>query len=148
MSSKKLILNSSRNFEIIDITSMINDEIDIKSGIVDIREYRKQFSIGYDWRTMAKFTSSSFEMGLGNTRLPAFMTWGLVATARLYTYTPRTTTTSFSYPRIVGWKIKRGTILDTKLGPIRDALYGNKSVLVPLEVCRGIISENIFRRHC
>ena len=36
MSSKKLILNSSRNFEIIDITSMINDEIDIKSGIVNI----------------------------------------------------------------------------------------------------------------
>ena len=36
MSSKKLILNSSRNFEIIDITSMINDEIDIESGIVNI----------------------------------------------------------------------------------------------------------------
>jgi len=36
MSSKKLILNSSRNFEIIDITSLINDEIDIKSGIVNI----------------------------------------------------------------------------------------------------------------
>ena len=36
MSSKKLILNSSRNFEIIDITSMINNEIDIESGIVNV----------------------------------------------------------------------------------------------------------------
>ncbi len=36
MSSKKLILNSSRNFEIIDITAMINNEIDIKSGIVNV----------------------------------------------------------------------------------------------------------------
>ena len=36
MSSKKLILNSNKNFEIIDITSMINNEIDIKSGIVNI----------------------------------------------------------------------------------------------------------------
>ena len=36
MSSKKLILNSNKNFEIIDITAMINNEIDIKSGIVNI----------------------------------------------------------------------------------------------------------------
>lgn len=36
MSSKKLILNSNRNFEIIDITVMINNEIDIKSGIVNV----------------------------------------------------------------------------------------------------------------
>ncbi|MBQ6345745.1 MAG: YjbQ family protein [Methanobrevibacter sp.] len=36
MSSKKLILNSNRNFEIIDITAMINNEIDIKSGIVNV----------------------------------------------------------------------------------------------------------------
>ena len=36
MSSKKLILNSSRNFEIIDITAMINNEIDIESGIVNV----------------------------------------------------------------------------------------------------------------
>ncbi len=36
MTSKKLILNSNRNFEIIDITSAINQEIDIESGIVNI----------------------------------------------------------------------------------------------------------------
>ena len=36
MTSKKLILNSNRNFEIIDITSAINREIDIESGIVNI----------------------------------------------------------------------------------------------------------------
>ena len=36
MSSKKLILNSRKNFEIIDITSKINQEIDIESGIVNI----------------------------------------------------------------------------------------------------------------
>ena len=36
MSSKKIILNTSRNFEIIDITSQINNEIDIESGIVNI----------------------------------------------------------------------------------------------------------------
>ena len=36
MSSKKILLNTSRNFEIIDITSKINDEIDIESGIVNI----------------------------------------------------------------------------------------------------------------
>ena len=36
MSSKKIILNTSRNFEIIDITSKINDEIDIESGIVNV----------------------------------------------------------------------------------------------------------------
>lgn len=36
MSSKKITLNTSRNFEIIDITSKINDEIDIESGIVNI----------------------------------------------------------------------------------------------------------------
>lgn len=36
MSSKKIFLNTSRNFEIIDITSKINDEIDIESGIVNI----------------------------------------------------------------------------------------------------------------
>ena len=36
MSSKKLILNSNRNFEIIDITAMINNEIDIESGIVNV----------------------------------------------------------------------------------------------------------------
>ena len=36
MSSKKIILNSSKNFEIIDITSMINQEIDIDSGIVNV----------------------------------------------------------------------------------------------------------------
>jgi secondary thiamine-phosphate synthase enzyme len=36
MSSKKLILNSSRNFEIIDITSKINQEIDIENGIVNV----------------------------------------------------------------------------------------------------------------
>ena len=36
MSSKKLILNSNKNFEIIDITSKINDEIDIESGIANI----------------------------------------------------------------------------------------------------------------
>ena len=36
MSSKILILNSSRNFEIIDITAMINNEIDIESGIVNV----------------------------------------------------------------------------------------------------------------
>lgn len=36
MSSKKLILNSNRNFEIIDITSKINEEIDISEGIVNI----------------------------------------------------------------------------------------------------------------
>ena len=36
MTSKKLILNSKKNFEVIDITSMINQEIDIESGIVNI----------------------------------------------------------------------------------------------------------------
>lgn len=36
MSSKKIILNSSKNFEIIDITSKINREIDIESGIANI----------------------------------------------------------------------------------------------------------------
>ena len=36
MTSKKLILNSNKNFEIIDITSAINREIDIESGIVNI----------------------------------------------------------------------------------------------------------------
>lgn len=36
MTSKKLILNSNKNFEVIDITSMINQEIDIESGIVNI----------------------------------------------------------------------------------------------------------------
>ena len=36
MSSKKIILNSNRNFEIIDITSKINEEIDINEGIVNI----------------------------------------------------------------------------------------------------------------
>ena len=36
MSSKKLILNSNRNFEIIDITSRINEEIDIDEGIANI----------------------------------------------------------------------------------------------------------------
>ena len=36
MSSKKLILNSNRNFAIIDITAMINNEIDIESGIVNV----------------------------------------------------------------------------------------------------------------
>ncbi|WP_407378603.1 secondary thiamine-phosphate synthase enzyme YjbQ [Methanobrevibacter sp.] len=36
MSSKKIILNSNRHFEIIDITSMINQEIDIDSGIVNV----------------------------------------------------------------------------------------------------------------
>ncbi|MBR0271902.1 MAG: YjbQ family protein [Methanobrevibacter sp.] len=36
MSSKKIILNSNKHFEIIDITSMINREIDIDSGIVNI----------------------------------------------------------------------------------------------------------------
>ena len=36
MTSKKLILNSNMNFEIIDITSAINREIDIESGIVNI----------------------------------------------------------------------------------------------------------------
>lgn len=36
MSSKKIILNSSKNFEIIDITSEINQEIDIESGIANI----------------------------------------------------------------------------------------------------------------
>lgn len=36
MSSKKLVLNSNRNFEIIDITAMINNEIDIESGIVNV----------------------------------------------------------------------------------------------------------------
>lgn len=36
MSSKKLILNSNKNFEIIDITSKINQEIDIENGIVNI----------------------------------------------------------------------------------------------------------------
>ena len=36
MSSKKLILNTNKNFEIIDITSKINDEINIGEGIVNI----------------------------------------------------------------------------------------------------------------
>ncbi len=36
MSSKKIILNSSKNFEIMDITSKINQEIDIESGIANI----------------------------------------------------------------------------------------------------------------
>lgn len=36
MSSKKLILNTNKNFEIIDITSKVNEEIDIKEGIVNI----------------------------------------------------------------------------------------------------------------
>ena len=36
MSSKKLILNSNRNFEIIDITSRINEEIDIDEGIANV----------------------------------------------------------------------------------------------------------------
>ncbi len=36
MSSKKVILNTNKNFEIIDITSKINHEIDIESGIVNI----------------------------------------------------------------------------------------------------------------
>lgn len=36
MSSKKIILNTNKNFEIIDITSKINQEIDIDSGIVNV----------------------------------------------------------------------------------------------------------------
>ena len=36
MSSKKLILNTNKHFEIIDITSEINEEIDIGKGIVNI----------------------------------------------------------------------------------------------------------------
>lgn len=36
MSSKKIILNSNKNFEIIDITSKINEKIDIDEGIVNI----------------------------------------------------------------------------------------------------------------
>ncbi|MBO5151274.1 MAG: YjbQ family protein [Methanobrevibacter sp.] len=36
MSSKKIILNTNKNFEIIDITSQINREIDIDSGIVNV----------------------------------------------------------------------------------------------------------------
>lgn len=36
MSSKKLILNTNKHFEIIDITSKINEEIDIDGGIVNI----------------------------------------------------------------------------------------------------------------
>jgi len=36
MTSKKLLLNTTKNFEIIDITSMINREIDIESGIVNV----------------------------------------------------------------------------------------------------------------
>lgn len=36
MSSKKIILNTNKNFEIMDITSKINQEIDIESGIVNI----------------------------------------------------------------------------------------------------------------
>ena len=36
MSSKKIILNSSKNFEIIDISSKINEKIDINEGIVNI----------------------------------------------------------------------------------------------------------------
>ncbi|WP_407431623.1 secondary thiamine-phosphate synthase enzyme YjbQ [Methanobrevibacter sp.] len=36
MSSKKVILNTNKNFEIIDITSKINQEIDIESGIANI----------------------------------------------------------------------------------------------------------------
>lgn len=36
MSSKKIILNSNKNFEIIDITSKINEKIDINEGIVNI----------------------------------------------------------------------------------------------------------------
>ena len=36
MSYKKLILNTNKNFEIIDITSKINREIDIESGIANI----------------------------------------------------------------------------------------------------------------
>ena len=36
MTSKNLILNSKKNFEIIDLTSAINREIDIESGIVNI----------------------------------------------------------------------------------------------------------------
>ena len=36
MSSKKIILNTKKNFEIIDITSKINQEIDIESGIANI----------------------------------------------------------------------------------------------------------------
>lgn len=36
MSSKKIILNTNKNFEIIDITSQINREIDIDFGIVNV----------------------------------------------------------------------------------------------------------------
>ena len=36
MSSKKIILNSNKNFEIIDITSKINEKIDINEGIGNI----------------------------------------------------------------------------------------------------------------
>ena len=36
MTSKRLVLNTGKQFEIIDITSMINQEIDIDSGIVNI----------------------------------------------------------------------------------------------------------------
>ena len=36
MSSKKIVLNSTKNFEIIDITSSINQEIDIEFGIANI----------------------------------------------------------------------------------------------------------------
>lgn len=36
MSSKKIILNTNKNFEIIDITSQINQVIDIDSGIVNV----------------------------------------------------------------------------------------------------------------
>ncbi len=36
MSSKKIILNSNKNFEIIDISSKINEKIDINEGIVNI----------------------------------------------------------------------------------------------------------------
>ena len=36
ITQKSFNLNTNRNFEIIDITSKINDEIDIESGIVNI----------------------------------------------------------------------------------------------------------------
>ena len=36
MSSKRIVLNSTKNFEIIDITSRINQEIDIEFGIANI----------------------------------------------------------------------------------------------------------------
>lgn len=116
-----------------------------QSRIFDIREFRKQYCIGYDWMAMANYISKPFEMELAKNMPSQFMSWGIVAVARLYTHIPRTAASSFSYPHIVGWKVKRGTLIDMNLGAIKDALYGKREIIITMDTYKYILSENILQ---